>query len=138
VARQREKAPAVERLILDSGAVIALSRGDDRALAYLKRAVELDAQVWVPVAVLAETLRGHARDAAVHRILNAIGRTRDTTVAMGRRAGALLGSAGGTNTVDALVVAEAIDTGGADVLTGDPADLAALAAGYPEVRIFSL
>ena len=41
-----------QRLILDSGAVIVGSRGDDRALAYLRRAVELDAEIRIPVAVV--------------------------------------------------------------------------------------
>ena len=60
--------PPPSLLILDSGAVIALSRGDARARAFLQRAVELEAWVEVPVVVLAETTRGTNRDAAVNRV----------------------------------------------------------------------
>ena len=133
---KREASP--QCLILDSGAVIAASRGDDRALAYLRRAVEVDADVRVPVAVVAETTRGSARDAGVHRVLNAVGRCEPTTESIGRLAGELLGRAGRNETVDALVVAEASAAGNAIVLTGDPRDLAALADGLPGVQIVSL
>jgi hypothetical protein len=47
----------------------------------------------------------------------------------------LLGAAGSTSTVDALVVASAIELGGGVVLTGDPGDLEPLADGHPEVMI---
>ena len=49
-------------------------------------------------------------------------------------AGRLLGAAGSSSTVDALVVATAVEAGGAVVLTGDPDDLGALAAGQPRSR----
>jgi hypothetical protein len=42
---------ASQRLILDSGAVIALSRGDQRARAFLARAQELGTPVEIPVVV---------------------------------------------------------------------------------------
>jgi hypothetical protein len=57
---------------------------------------------------------------------------------MGRTAGALLGAARSTSTVDALVVAAAIELGGGVVLTGDPDDLDPLASGHPEVVIAAL
>ena len=138
MARRRATTPSTQRLILDAGAVIALSRNDPRARAFVRRAVELDAQVRVPVVVLAETLRGTQHDAAVHRVLNAVSDALPIDEMVGQRAGALLGRAGRSDTVDAIVVAEAIEAGGAEILTGDATDLTALANGEPSVTIHAL
>jgi predicted nucleic acid-binding protein len=138
VARTRHRQTQVpaQRLILDSGAVIAWSRGDVRARAMLVRALELALDIRIPIAVLAETLRGGPRDAPIHRVRNAVDvfPTHEPTA---RLAGTLLGRTGGTNTVDALVAAEAV-TAGADVLTSDPDDLRALLAEHPAVTVIPL
>lgn len=135
----RTKAPSSpQRLILDSGAVIAASRNEDRALAFIRRAVDLDAEVRIPVAVLAETMRGGPRDAALHRIVNAVGRCEATSEAIGRLAGQILGRTRRDDTVDALVVAEAVVAGESMILTGDPDDLEALADSHGGVRIIAL
>ena len=126
---------APRRLILDSGAVIALARGDQRARAFLARALELRVPVDIPVVVVAETVRGGPRDAPVHRVLKAVGSVPEAREAHGRTAGRLLGAARSSSTVDALVVAHAVETGGAHVLTGDRDDLERLAAPHPEVWI---
>ncbi len=86
MARRRTTPPSPQRLILDAGAVIALARNDPRARAFIRRAIELDAEVRVPVVVLAETLRGTARDAGVHRVLNAVSDSLPIDEAIGRRA----------------------------------------------------
>ena len=138
MARRRAAPPSSQRLILDAGAVIALARYDTHARAFVRRAIELDAEVRVPVVVLAETLRGTQRDAAVHRVLNAVSDSAPIDEAVGRRAGALLGRAARSDTVDAIVVAEAIEAGGAEILTGDAGDLAALASGERSVTIHAL
>ena len=138
MARRRTTPPAPQRLILDAGAVIALARNDPRARAFLRRAIELDAEVRVPVVVLAETLRGTARDAGVHRVLNAVSDSHPIDETIGRRAGALLGRADRSDTVDAIDVAEAIESGGAAILTGDALDLTALADGERSVTIHAL
>jgi predicted nucleic acid-binding protein len=127
-----------ERLVLDSGAVIALSRGEKRARAFLERALELNLGIEIPVVVVAETLRGKHRDPPVHRILKTIGHVPDTRERHGRIAGRLLGTTGSTSTIDALVVAQAIEAGGAQILTGDPGDLERLSRRHPEVSIESL
>ncbi len=129
---------APRRLILDAGAVIALARGDQRARAFLARALELGAQVEIPVVIVAETIRGGPRDAPVNRILKAVGVVPAAREVHGRIAGRLLAEARSRSTVDALVVAHAVEAGGAHVLTGDREDLAALAASHPEVLIHSL
>ncbi|MES1211789.1 MAG: type II toxin-antitoxin system VapC family toxin [Acidobacteriota bacterium] len=132
---RRENRPPPQRLILDSGAVIALARGDQRARAFLARALEVMASVEIPVVVVAETLRGGPRDAPVHRILKAVGAIPDAREAHGRIAGQLLGMARSAHTIDALVVAQAVEAGGACILTGDREDLEHLAAAHPEVWI---
>ena len=126
--RTRSKTPApTPPLILDSGAVIALSRNDARVRMFLERALQVGSQVLVPVAVVAETTRGSGpRDAPVNRVLRAVG-IPPSTQTTGRIAGTLLGRAGSTDTIDALVVAEAVAAGGGRVLTGDPDDLMRLA-----------
>ena len=134
-SRQKRDIPP-QRLILDSGAVIALSRGEDRPRALLRRAVELGMDIRIPVAVLAETLRGGARDAPIHRVRNAVD-VFPTEERTSRLAGSLLGATGGTNAVDALVAAEAV-LSEADVLTTDPDDLRALLAKHPRVAVIPL
>src|ERR1700726_736369 len=130
--------PAPRRLILDSGAVIALARRDQRALAFLARALELNVQVEIPVVVVAEVLRGGPRDAPVNRILKAVGSVPAAREVHGRIAGELLGKARSAVTVGALVVAHAVEAGGAHVLTGDRGDLAILATSHPEVRLHAV
>jgi predicted nucleic acid-binding protein len=90
-------------------------------------------EVRIPVGVLAETLRGGARDAPVHRVRKAVA-VFSTSERMGRLAGALLGGTGGKNAVDAMVAAEAI-LASAGVLTSDVEALGALLARYPAVRV---
>lgn len=136
MARRRGHSP--QRLILDSGAVIALSREETRARAFLARALENGADIEIPVVVVAETVRGQRRDAPVHRVLKAVGNVPDMTESHGRTAGRLLGAANSNATADALVVAHAIESGGGQVLTGDVDDLKALSFGHPEVHIRSL
>lgn len=136
---RRENRHAPQRLILDSGAIIALARGESKARAFLTRAWELMAPVEIPVVVVAETVRGAGpRDASVNRILKAIGSIPETSEIHGRTAGALLGATRSAKTVDALVVAQAVVAGGAHILTGDREDLDRLAAQHSEVWIHPL
>lgn len=137
MAKRRTQAPP-QRLILDAGAVIALSRSDVRARAALVAAVEAGAEVSIPAVVVAETVRGAATDAPGNRVVKAVGQVDVVDEAVGRTAGRLLGDAGSSQTVDAIVVATAIEARGAVVLTGDPSDLEALASGHDEVVITPL
>jgi hypothetical protein len=96
----RHPKPPGRRLILDSGALIGWSRGDERVRTLLRRALARNLELWVPVVVLAETLRGGPRDAPVNRVVKAAG-TAPTEAATGRRAGALLAATGTNNVADA-------------------------------------
>lgn len=137
-SRRRPTKATPQRLILDSGAVIALSRHDQRARAVLAAAREAGVEVSIPSVVVAETVRGTARDAPVNRVLEAVGDVDLADEVTGRVAGGLLGSTGSSSTVDSVVVATAVQAGGAVVLTGDPSDLEALADGHAEVLVEAL
>jgi predicted nucleic acid-binding protein len=104
----------------------------------LAAAREAGVPVSVPSVVVAETVRGVAQDAPVNRILKAVGEVDPADETVGRTAGKLLGDASSSATVDAVVVATALEAGGAVVLTGDPDDLSALADGHREVVIEAL
>ncbi len=127
-SRRRPQAPPSRRLILDSGAVIALARNDPRARAFLAAAREVGADVTIPAVVLAETVGGGATDAPVNRVVNAVGHVTAVDEHTARTAGEILRATRSSATVDAIVVATAAAVGGGVVLTGDPDDLRPLAA----------
>ena len=124
-----------DRVVLDSGAVIALAAGKPRARARLTEALERRAAVFIPTVVLAEVTRGSPRDASINRLVKAVEEVVPATEATARLAGRLLGSAGRDDTVDALVVAEAATGSPTVILTADAKDLSTLAAGLPGVRV---
>jgi predicted nucleic acid-binding protein len=126
------------RVVLDSGAVIALAAGKPRARAKLEEALGRRAAVVIPAVVLAESTRGGPRDAPVNRLVKGVEEVTAATEATSRLAGRLLGSTGRDDTVDALVVAEAATSGPTVILTADAKDLSALAAGLPWVRILAV
>ena len=120
------------RIALDSGALIKLTRGDPLIRAVLRKWTEQKWETIVPAPVLAETLRGGPADARVHRILSSRA-TAITVVGVsewaGRDAGERLGAAGmpPQSTVDALIVASAVEERAAHIITSDPSDIGALA-----------
>jgi predicted nucleic acid-binding protein len=124
------------RLILDSGAVIALAANQARARQFVERALRDRLLIVVPAPVVAETTRGGARDAPVNRVLRAIHEIAPVTEAVACEAGRLIAAANIAHaTVDALIVAEAVLHGPSVVLTGDLRDMSALAANHPQLRI---
>jgi hypothetical protein len=136
-----------EALILDSEAVHALARPSERgvlaerARAILHVAHERRALVRIPAPVLAEVCRGTHFDAAVDRLLNGHGiKVMDLTRATAQRAGALLAKAklASTHAVDAFVVATALEFDAAIIATGDPKDIARIAAAHRHVRVFAI
>jgi len=122
------------RLILDSGAVIGWQRNDPNVWRYVTQAAGRGATIVVPAVVVAECVRGGGRDASIYRLLHAA-RVPVVSKRVAVHAGLLLGKAGTSATVDALVAAEAIRGGPCLLLTSDPGDLAALVDGRPYVRI---
>jgi predicted nucleic acid-binding protein len=110
---------------LDSGALIALSRGDRSAIALLKALRQEQTLLIIPAPVLAEVLRGNRADAAIHRILNCYSdEIVPTSAEAAKYAGELLGRAGAssTMTMDALIGATALEYKSTDLLTADEDD----------------
>jgi predicted nucleic acid-binding protein len=113
----------VTGLTLDTGALIALERGEDRIVALLDRVLAApDMSIHVPAAVLAQAFRSH-RQVRLARLL----KYPKTTVvsldaAMAQVVGLLLGVRRCEDVVDASVVVCA-RRHRQPVLTGDPRDL---------------
>lgn len=124
------------RLILDSGAIIALAARDATVRRFVERAVLQGTLVVAPAVMVAETTCGGPRDATVNRVLTAVDEITPVTETTARLAGRLLAASDLSNaTIDALVVAEAVLGGSAILLTSDVGDISALAAGHPHVHV---
>lgn len=112
-------------LILDAGAFIAAERGSRDVAALVKRERLAGRAPVTNGAVVAQAWRGgRGRQAPVAQLLAG---TEIVPVGdrLGRRAGMLLSASGGSDAVDAAVIALATD--GDDILTSDPDDLRAIA-----------
>lgn len=122
-------------LVLDSGGVSRLAARTKPSVAII-RALTSDG-LWppiVPTVVLVESLHGNSRrDANTHRFLKTCIIESTVTEAVARRAAELRRLAGAGSAVDALVVALAEPDG--TVLTGDRADIEALAANAVRVAV---
>jgi hypothetical protein len=109
---------------LDTGALIALERGEERIVALLDRVLATpDAVLHIPAGVLAQAFRGGPRQARLARLL----RDPRTSVVplnavVAQIVGVLLGARGGDDVVDASVVVCARRYR-QPVVTGDPRDL---------------
>lgn len=122
-------------LVLDSGGVSRLARRNADTLAKIQ-ALRRDG-LWpptVPAVVLVECLTGkQRRDANVNRFLKTCDIVEDVSEGLARRAASLRAQARRGSAVDALVIA--IAEPGGDVLSGDLADLRALAAYAEDVNV---
>lgn len=86
--------------------------------------------------VVAETVRGNGpRDAPVNLVLAQTEPRQPLTEEMARTAGRLLSAANASTTIDALVVAEALDCAPSMIWTSDADDLRSLLAGRRGVTI---
>lgn len=122
-------------LVLDSGGVSRLATRSRRAAALLVALREEG--LWppfVPSAVLVECLTGDpGRDATTNRFLKTCDIDESVPFGLARRAARLRRQARRGSAVDAIVVATAEPTG--VVLTGDVADITALAAYADDVSV---
>jgi len=126
----------VAGLTLDSGALIAFERADQRVMAYLKEALRLGVEVTIPAVVVAEVWRGGPRAARVAALLSACV-VEPLDEALARIAGEAMGAIERSTVVDAIVVASAALRGDR-VLTTDHDDLARLCTHFPTVRLLSV
>lgn len=111
-------------LTLDTGALLALERGDARIRALLRRAVEHRMSLSVPAGVVAQAWRGGPRQARIARLLA------DPSVSVpaldeltARAVGLLCARSGQSDVIDAQVALTAHERATA-VVTSDPIDLA--------------
>ena len=121
-------AAPVTGLTLDTGALLALERGDPRVRALLRRAVENRVGLSIPAGVVARAWRGGPRQARVARLL---GDPAVTVVPFdevtARAVGLLCGRSGHPDIVDVHVALNARERGQA-VVTSDPGDVRAVDA----------
>jgi hypothetical protein len=109
---------------LDTGALIALERAEERVVALLDRALSIpDAIIHIPAGALAQAFRDGARQVRLARLLkHPQTRVVPLDVVVAQVAGMLLGARGGEDAIDASVVVCARRYR-QPVVTGDPRDL---------------
>lgn len=108
--------------ILDAGALLAVDRGDRDTWSLIADVARQGLRPVVPAPVIAQAWRGGARQARLAQALSGIDQvTVDGTLCF--RAGALLGAAGTSDVLDALVALVAADRPGWEILTSDPEDI---------------
>jgi predicted nucleic acid-binding protein len=122
-------------LVLDSGGFGRLGERSKRSLALIQEF--RNAGIWppiVPTMVLVESLQGDsARDANKNQFLKTVLKDENVSIEVARRAAELRRRAKRGSAVNALVVAAAEPNG--TVLTGDEADITALAAHARNVSV---
>jgi len=112
-------------LVLDTGAFVAVERGDRDVVALVKRERLSGRSPVTSGGVVAQVWRGgRGRQAQVVSLLAGV-EVAAIDDSMGRRAGMLLARSGQSDAIDASVVCLAAD--GDDILTSDVGDLRALA-----------
>lgn len=125
-------------VVLDSEGLWAVARNDsDDTKAVLKASHLAGVPVFVPAAVLAETLFGDARDVRANQALKKL-QVVPLTDPIARAAAVLkrlAGMAGVAATIDAIVVATSAAAGGGVVLTSDVDDIRVLGTCASGARI---
>jgi predicted nucleic acid-binding protein len=121
-------------IVFDTGALIALERRKQRAVAVWTTARNDQLEIFVPGAVIAEWWR--ERTDVRERILAGI-TIEPVGERLGRAAGEALAATPGATVVDAIVMALAARLG-ATVFTSDVDDLEELRAFFPGVRVLSV
>jgi hypothetical protein len=113
-------------LVLDTGALVAVDRGERRIAAKLRVAQQSGIDMRTTGVVIAEVWRDeHRRQASLVRLLKSID-VRPVDQRLGQDAGTLLGRAQAKDPADATVVAVA--STGDRILTSDPRDIRRLVA----------
>lgn len=123
---RRDRPSLSPRLVLDTGALIALERGDERAFEHLLTAARRGYLVVVPTLVVMEALRGARAAQRLSQILKQLDAELPLNPEMTHQVHGLRSKAGTGSDTDAVVVLEALAVPGSAILTGDPADIHAL------------
>lgn len=123
-------------LILDAGALIAIERDDRRVAGLIELGRRAAASLVTTVPVVGQAWRDGTRQARLARALAMID-LRPVALQDAKEAGELLGRAGSSDVVDALVALLAMP--GDQLLTSDADDLAQLLdAGQVDVRVVAV
>jgi hypothetical protein len=107
-------------MVLDTGALVAVDRGDRTVGAMLRVAWERGVPVRTSAAVVAQAWRNGSRQARLARVLTGI-TVHPLDDAAARKVGSLLAQTGATDVVDAHVALCVAN--GDHVLTSDPEDI---------------
>jgi len=120
-------------MTLDSGALIAVERGDRPTVRFIDAMLRKGWHLIVPAPVLTEVWRGGARQHHISRLLAGCS-VEPLDEPLARAAGELLGRTGTADPVDAIVAQSAARRGDI-VLTSDPDDLQRLADDLGTIRV---
>lgn len=112
------------QVVYDAGVLLAADRGDDRFASLHLRYLSSRFTPIVPSPVLTQVWRDGSRQARLARAIRGC-LIEPASATLAKKAGVLLGRAGCSDAVDAIVVASAI-AHEAVIATGDPDDLRAL------------
>lgn len=123
-------------LTLDTGALIAIDRGDERVRAWLELAFDKGQMPVASAVAVAEAWRDGATQVLLARMLKRI-EVEDVDESLARRAGELMGRTNTDDPVDAIVAASAALRGD-HVLTSDPGDMQKLADDLPAIKLRSI
>ena len=131
----KTRARSATGITLDTGALIALDRGDKRMIALLAQALVQRCNVRIPSGVVAQAWRNRRIQIALSRFLN----TEEVEIVplddkLSRACGELCGATGTSDVIDASVVILARERRDI-IVTGDPDDLQRLDPQASIVRI---
>lgn len=121
-------------MTFDTGALIALERNKQRAVAIFQNAFRRGEDITVPAAVITEWWRGRTdiRDDILDSVVVEL-----LTSAIAKAAGEALADVKGATAIDAIVMASAALRGDL-VLTSDVHDLERLRSHFPTVRVLGV
>jgi predicted nucleic acid-binding protein len=123
----------LREVVFDTGALIALERGDPLVRGYVRLAEQGYVALATSSAAVAQAWRGGARQVRLSRFLNSDLVTEDPLAATAsRRIGVLAAATGATDVVDGHVALMALDRD-AVVVTSDPDDIARWGVGEGKI-----
>lgn len=120
---QSSDKPLRPRLVLDTGALIALERNDPHAWEHLLVAAQRGYLVVVPILVVMEAQRGARSHQRLNQILKRIDQQLPLAPEVGRQVAGLRQRSGIDSDTDVVVVLEALAVPGSRILTSDPDDM---------------
>lgn len=119
----RRPSPVSPRLVCDTGLLIALERGDNRAKAVLVTAGRRGYVVVVPILVVMEAQAQSENLTRLNQVLKDIQQILPLSPDIGRQVKGLRALADVGSDADVVVVLEALAVPGSRIATGDPEDI---------------